>query len=130
MMKTIPLILLALLGASANANAYQADQAGNPSGKVWINCERPESKCPPPPPPPAPPVPPAPVEGFVPPAPPPPPAPPALPDVPEQAHAACAGKASGSALTWSLGQGDTMTGVCESASGRMRFRLQGHHKSP
>jgi hypothetical protein len=46
--------------------------------------------------------------------------------VPAAAHAACAGKPSGSTLTWKLGEGETMSGVCEKRGGRMEFDLRSY----
>ena len=85
----------------------------------------------PPPPPPAPPAPPAPPTppGMPPmPAPPAPPAPPPLPEIPAEAHAACAGKANGSKLTFTPGPGDTMQGLCKRVDGRMVFQLRSYHR--
>jgi hypothetical protein len=51
---------------------------------------------------------------------------PKIPAVPADAHAACASKAPGSALTWELRKGETMSGVCERHDGRMRFALRSY----
>lgn len=115
---------------------------------VRIDCKPARSgPCVTPPAPPAPPVPPAPLPPHVdadaayapiPPAPPvppalpaipAPPAPPPLPDIPAAAHAACAGKADGSALTWTFGPGETMRGLCERVDGRMVFQLRSYRKA-
>ncbi|WP_156116676.1 hypothetical protein [Massilia sp. 9096] len=56
--------------------------------------------------------------------PPPPPPAPRLPAVPSEAHAACASKAPGSPLTWTLRRHETMSGLCERQDGRMRFVMQ------
>ena len=63
----------------------------------------------------------------LPPAPPPaPPAPPPLPEIPAAAHAACAGKANGSKLSFTPGPGETMSGLCERVDGRMVFQLRSY----
>jgi hypothetical protein len=135
-----PILLLALLGAAAPAHADDHKQV-----RIHIHCTKPSDKCPAPPTPPAPPAPPVPpappapgADGAgVPPVPPVPPVPavpavpappppPKIPDVPAAAHAACAGKPSGSALTWKLGVGETMSGVCEKRGGRMVFDLRSY----
>jgi hypothetical protein len=64
----------------------------------------------------------------MPPAPPAPPAPPVLPTVPDGAHAACADKAPGYALTWVIRQGEVMMGNCERYKGKMMFTLQSYHR--
>jgi hypothetical protein len=51
-----------------------------------------------------------------------------LPEVPAEAHAACAGKANGSTLTWTLAPGETMRGQCERVDGRMVFQLRSYHR--
>jgi hypothetical protein len=109
---------------------------------VQIHCKTGTGKCKAPPAPPVPPMPPAPPVPPVPdasgagmppvpavppvPAPPPPPPPPQLPPVPAEAHAACADKPAGSALTWNLGEGEVMQGVCARRHGRMVFVLRGY----
>jgi hypothetical protein len=133
MKKNLPFLLCALLFAVA----------GSSFAAVHVECHQAKGKCvpPTPPTPPAPPVPPAP------PAPPPPgpdgatiampappaipplpalpaPAPPKIPDVPVGAHAACASKAEGSSVTWTIRKGETMTGVCEREDGKMVFQLR------
>jgi hypothetical protein len=108
--------------AAALLLAAGASQAG-----VHIQCKPAMSgPCvvPAPPTPPTPPVPPVPP---VPEAPPAPPAPPPLPEIPAEAHAACAGKANGSTLTWTLTPGETMRGLCERVDGRMVFQLRSYH---
>jgi hypothetical protein len=55
-----------------------------------------------------------------------PPAPPRLPPVPAEAHAACANMPVGSALTWDLGAGEVMKGVCARRHGRMVFVLRSY----
>jgi len=112
--------------------------AGSSQAAVRIDCKPAKSgACIPPPAPPAPPTPPTPPGGLDMPAPPAPPAPPAipappppppLPEIPEAAHAACAGKANGSKLTWILGPGETMRGLCEREGGRMVFQLRSYRK--
>jgi hypothetical protein len=87
--------------------------------RVDIQCD--DGDCPPPPAPPAPPGPPAPP---APPVPPPPPPLPPMPPVPKAAHAACADKAEGSTLTWTLRKGETMQGVCARHDGKMVFQLR------
>lgn len=86
---------------------------------------------------PAPPAPPAAALAAVPPAPPalqapalppPPPQPPqpVIPEVPAQANAACAAKQPGSTLSWKLGEGETMGGVCVRQGGKMVFALRSY----
>jgi hypothetical protein len=57
-----------------------------------------------------------------------PPPPPKIPDVPAAAHAACADKAPGSTVTYSMGKGEYMRGVCEREDGKMAFMLRAYHK--
>lgn len=57
------------------------------------------------------------------PAPPAPPAPPPAPVAPAQAHAACAGKAPGTKLTFSTKRGTTMSGTCERDNRGMYFEV-------
>ena len=57
---------------------------------------------------------------------PPPPPPPKLPPIPAAAHAACASKPAGSALTWRLGEGEVMEGVCARKNGKMVFVLRSY----
>lgn len=115
--------------------------AGSSQAAVRIDCKPAKSGgCIPPPAPPVPPAPPAPPAApmapgdITPPAPPAPPAipapppPPPLPEIPEAAHAACANKAKGSKLTWILGPGETMRGLCERVDGRMVFQLRSYRK--
>jgi hypothetical protein len=115
--------------------------AGSSQAAVRIDCKPAKSgACIPPPAPPAPPAPPtppappgdldmpAPPAAPAPPAIPAPPPPPPLPEVPEAAHAACAGKPNGSKLTWTLGPGETMRGLCEREDGRMVFQLRSYRK--
>ena len=141
-----PTILGILLGAvMLPALAQTTDEHVH----VSIHCKTATGKCkappapPVPPTPPAPPAPPAPPvpdvgEAGVPPALPPipavpgvpavpaPPPPPKLPQVPAEAHAACAGKPAGSALTWDLGGGEVMKGVCAQRNGRTVFVLRSY----
>jgi hypothetical protein len=138
-----------LLGAAmlpALAQTATGDDDRDAHVHVRIHCETTTGKCKPPPAPPVPPVPPAPPEPpapdaaeagvpptlpalpavpAVPPVPAPPP-PPELPPVPAEAHAACAGKPAGSALTWNLGGGEVMQGVCASRHGKMVFVLRSY----
>lgn len=108
-MKIISLLLLAMLSAAAGATT---------TGAVHYSCKsHKDGICPPPPVPPVPPMPPAP--------PAPPPAP-VIPDVPAAAHAACAGKRAGTAITYIIGKGETMTGTCESEAGKMQFILRSY----
>ena len=91
--------------------------------------------------PPAPPAPPAqaplppeahPAQAPLPPTPPAPaapPAPPPLPEIPAAAHAACAGKANGSKLSFRPGPGETMSGLCDRVDGQMVFRLRSYRSS-
>jgi hypothetical protein len=53
---------------------------------------------------------------------------PKIPAVPAAAHAACASKTPGSALTWELRKGETMSGVCERREGKMRFALRSYDR--
>jgi hypothetical protein len=62
----------------------------------------------------------------MPPMPPEPPPAPVIPDVPAGAHAACAGKRAGTALTYVIGKGETMSGTCESEGGKMQFILRSY----
>jgi hypothetical protein len=55
-----------------------------------------------------------------------PPPPPKVPPIPAGAHAACASKAAGSALTWRLGEGEVMEGVCARKNGKMVFVLRSY----
>jgi hypothetical protein len=111
-MKTISLLLLAMLSCAAGAatatDIYQ------------YTCKSTSGKCPPPPAPPAAPMPPMPP---VPPVPPAPPAVPPMPAIPAEAHAACAGKRAGATLTYVISKRETMTGTCESEGGKMLFIL-------
>jgi hypothetical protein len=121
-MKTISLLLLAMLSCAAGAatTTYQ------------YTCKSTSGKCPPPPAPPAapmppiPPIPPTPPVPPVPPAPPAPPAAPPMPAIPAEAHAACAGKRAGATLTYVISKRETMTGTCEREGGKMRFILQSY----
>jgi hypothetical protein len=125
-------LLLAVAGTSSATVRFQCDQ---PHGK----CVPPKLPVPPTPPaPPAPPAPPPPVAGAdgstiampalpaLPPLPaiPAPPPPPKLPDVPDGAHAACAAKAEGSSVVYTIRKGETMTGLCERENGKMVFQLR------
>lgn len=119
--------------------------AGSSEAAVRIDCKPAKSgPCTAPPAPPPPPVPPAPPSPSfdgeaahapipplppTPPAMPAPPAPPPLPEIPAAAHAACAGKANGSTLTWNLGPGETVRGLCERVDGRMVFQLRTYRKA-
>jgi hypothetical protein len=117
-MKTSAAILMfALLSSAAGAGVADVH--------VRIHCDASDGKCSPPSKPPVPPVPPLPP---APPAPPAVPEPPVIPDVPEAAHAACASKSPGSSLTWTLGKGETMTGVCIRDDGRMVFSLREYER--
>jgi hypothetical protein len=116
---------------------------------VSIHCKTTTGKCKAPPVPPVPPVPPAPPAPPAPPVPdaheagvppalpampavpgvppvPAPPPPPKLPPVPAEAHAACASKPAGSALTWDLGEGEVMKGVCAKRNGKTVFVLRSY----
>lgn len=104
-MKIISLLLLAMLSSAAGATT---------PGIYQYTCK--SGKCPPPPVPPIPPAPPA-----------PPPAP-VIPDIPAAAHAACAGKHAGTALTYVISEGETMAGTCESGGGKMLFILRSYSK--
>lgn len=132
-MKTVLLVLIAMLCAVT----------GVCSATVDVTCNTKHGKCAPPTPPvppvpPAPPAPPPPPPGFdgesmpgpaVPPLPaiPAPPPPPKVPDVPAAAHAACAGKPEGAAVTYNIGQGEWMRGKCEREDGKMVFVLRQYH---
>ena len=115
-----------LLGAAMLPALAQTTDDNGPDVHVHveIHCKTFTGKCKPPPPPPVPPAPPAP------PAPPGPDGergvPPAVPSVPAEAHAACANKAAGSALTWNLGEGEVMKGVCAKRNGKMVFVLRSY----
>jgi hypothetical protein len=140
-----------LLGAAMLPALAQTTDDNGPDEHVHVefHCKTTTGKCPPPPAPPAPPAPPEPPappsppaldvgDRGVPPALPPvpavpalphipaPPPPPKLPPVPAGAHAACANKAAGSALTWNLGEGEVMKGVCATRNGKMVFVLRSH----
>jgi hypothetical protein len=56
-----------------------------------------------------------------------PPPPPKLPEVPAGAHAACAGKAVGSEVTYTIKPGEYMRGMCEREDGKMVFELRLYH---
>jgi hypothetical protein len=143
--------LAILLGAAMlPALAQTTDDNGTDEHvHVEIHCKTTTGKCKPPPPPPAPPAPPAPPVPPAPPGPdaddwgappaippvpavpavspvPAPPPPPKVPPVPAEAHAACANKAAGSTLTWSLGEGEVMKGICANRNGRMVFVLRSY----
>ena len=140
-MKTATLAIL-LGAAMLPALAQTTDDNGTDEHvHVEIHCKTTTGKCKPPPPPPAPPAPPAPPvppappgpddERGVPPVPaispvPAPPPPPKVPPVPAEAHAACANKAAGSALTWTLGEGEVMKGICANRDGKMVFVLRSY----
>lgn len=51
-----------------------------------------------------------------------------MPQVPAGAHAACAGKAAGSSLTYLIAQGETMSGTCERKGGTMHFALRSYSR--
>lgn len=139
MKTTIFGILLGAVVLPALALAQDTDQHVH----VSIHCKTTTGKCKAPPVPPVPPVPPAPPvpdahEAGVPPAlpaipavpgvppVPAPPPPPKLPPVPAEAHAACASKPAGSALTWDLGEGEVMKGVCARRNGKTVFVLRSY----
>ena len=139
-----------LLGTFAlPAFAQTANDPADAPVHVSIHCKTTTGKCKPPPPPPVPPVPPAPPAPPAPPHPdgaaaggppalppvpaapgvppvPAPPPPPKLPPVPAEAHAACASKPDGSALSWQLGGGETMKGVCAKRNGKTVFVLRSY----
>jgi hypothetical protein len=117
-MKTISLLLLAMLGAAADA----ATQPGT----CQYTCKSGSGKCPPPPAPPIPPVAPVPPAPPAPPVPPAPPPAPMIPAIPAAAHAACAGKSAGTSITYVIRKGETMTGTCESEGGKMLFILSSY----
>jgi hypothetical protein len=54
------------------------------------------------------------------------PPPPKLPPVPAAAHAACAARPAGSALTWNLGEGEVMKGICAKRDGKTVFVLRSY----
>jgi hypothetical protein len=136
-MHTRPLILACLLLAAGSSEAAVRNDAKTAKNSPCVLPPVPPA----PPAAPAPPAPPAaeadmplPPLAPVPPAPPAPPAigaPPAppLPAVPADAHAACAGRANGSVVSWTLGPGETMRGRCERADGRMVFQLRSYRKT-
>jgi hypothetical protein len=144
-MKTIAPLLFAALCVSAGA-VHAADQS------TYVYTCKSKRDCPKPPVPPAPPAPPmaemppvpavpaagmygppvmpappAPPAAPAPPAPPAPPPPLRMPDVPKAAHAACATKAAGSSLTFTVGKGKVMAGYCERENGKMVFHLEAYH---
>ena len=47
-----------------------------------------------------------------------------MPAVPDEAHAACAGKAPGTSMTWTRQRGVMMSGSCERDSKGMYFDVQ------
>jgi hypothetical protein len=49
-----------------------------------------------------------------------------VPAVPTAAHAACAAKTAGTLLTYVVGKGETMTGMCEREGGKMQFLLRSY----
>lgn len=130
-MKTIATLLFtALCIAAGNTQAHD-------KGTHVYYCKH-KRDCPVPPVPPAPPAPPAaPAAPAAPmstlpslpdlPAPPAPPLPPKMPDVPKAAHAACAGKKDGAALTFTVGKGKIMAGYCERENGKMVFQLESYY---
>ncbi|WP_056441667.1 hypothetical protein [Massilia sp. Root335] len=144
----LPLLLgAATLPAPAQTTTDEHDQDAHVY--VSIHCKTDTGKCKAPPAPPAPPVPPAPPAPPVPPSPdapaagappalpaipavpavppvPAPPPPPRLPPVPAGAHAACAARPTGSTLTWDLGGGEIMQGVCARRHGKMVFVLRSY----
>jgi hypothetical protein len=135
-MKATVVLLSALLCAAAHVSAAPARAPATPAnvGAAVIvhDCSADIRNCPPPEPPvppapPAPPMPPMPPAPPMPPMPPMPPAVPPMPTIPAGAHAACAGKSVGSALTWVIAAGETMTGTCERKSGKMVFALNSYH---
>ena len=139
-----------LLGAvMLPALAQNTDEAADTHVHISIHCKTTTGKCKAPPVPPAPPAPPVPPAPPAPPAPdgheagvppalpaipavpgvppvPAPPPPPKLPPVPAEAHAACAAKPAGSALTWNLGEGEVMKGVCAKRNGKTVFVLRSY----
>lgn len=106
-MKTISLLLLAMLSCAAGATETN----------YHYTCKSSSGKCAPPPVPPMPPMPPV---------PPVPPAVPPMPDIPAAAHAACAGLSAGTTMTYVIRKGETMTGTCESENGKMLFVLRSY----
>lgn len=147
LLKPLPALLLSTLLPCLMQPARAADHV-----RVHIHCKPSSADCPRPPEPPQPPPPPRPPRapqapamdteesGTPPPLPalpalPAPPAPPPVPPVPPQpkipavpaaAHAACAGKAAGASLTWNLGPGETMGGVCAKRGDKMVFDLRSY----
>lgn len=114
-MKLYPILIIA--AALAVPMASQAHERGN------CNASTDRGRCKIPPPPPAPPPLPA-IDAVTPPMPPMPPLPPPPPEVPDSAHAACAGKAVGTALTLSPKKGITMKGSCQRDSKGMYFDVE------
>jgi hypothetical protein len=111
-MKTISLLLLAMLSCAASAAQL--------AGTYRYTCRSADGKCPPPPLPPIAPIPP------IPPTPPVPPPVPLLPAIPAAAHTACAGKSAGTTLTYVIRKGETITGTCEIEDGKMLFILSSY----
>ena len=112
-MKTIALLLLALLGSAAGAQTPVTH---------YYSCSGSDGKCGPPPIPPTPPTPP------VPPQLPTPPAPPPLPEIPAAAHAACSGKSAGTSITYVISKNELMRGNCRKYGDQMLFVLDSHSK--
>lgn len=110
---------LTRLFVAAAMTVLAASSYAGPRG----NCD--SRHCPPPP---APPVPPLPPMAALSPVPPMPPMPPMAPDVdvPDEAHAACAGKAVGSRITYAPSRHASMTGVCKRDDEGMYFALRSY----
>ena len=109
-MKTTSIILAAVL-VSATAAAVAGERV-----RCTINGVT-SSSCPAPPAPPAPPSPPSM------PAPPAPPAPPNMVDAPAEAHAACAGKAEGTSMSYTTSDKERLGGTCEKDNRGMYFEV-------
>ncbi len=126
-MKLVTMMMCIALCATAGAS--QAAQRGDPQARARGLLAPPAPPAPPgmpvpPTPPLAPeaPVPPVPPVPAI--APPAPPAPPPLPAIPDAAHAACAGKAIGSQMSFHPRRGTSMRGTCEKDAKGMYFELQ------
>ncbi len=109
-MKITSLILGAILISAASASIAGERTRCTINGVSSARCAAP----------PAPPAPPSPPSV---PAPPAPPAPPDMIDAPAEAHAACAGKAEGSGMSWITSDKERLGGTCEKENRGMYFEV-------
>lgn len=109
-MKATSLVLIALLMSASAASTAKERHRCTINGVAGTDCPAP----------PAPPAPPSPPSA---PAPPAPPAPPAIMDAPTAAHAACAGKEEGSAISWTTPDKNRLAGTCERDNRGMYFEV-------